>query len=146
MESRKYYIDGNTVRVTEMPRPAERPSVRPQVEPKPKTAPKKLNLPYMLTLMLVTVLFGFLCWQYLNLQDGINASAKHIAEMEVRLYDLKNDNAVLDNRLEAQLDLDEVYRVATEELGMVYPDGNTTVLYAASVREYVRQYDDVPAN
>ena len=42
------------------------------------------------------------------------------------------------------MDLDHVYKVATEELGMVYANKNQILLYDKTESEYVRQYEDIP--
>ena len=57
---------------------------------------------------------------------------------------LKSENDALETRINTSLDLDYVYRVATEELGMVYPNKNQVILYNKTESEYVRQYEDIP--
>ena len=42
------------------------------------------------------------------------------------------------------MDLDYVYKVATEELGMVYANKDQVRLYNKTESEYVRQYEDIP--
>ena len=42
------------------------------------------------------------------------------------------------------VNLDEVYRVAVQELGMVYPNNNRTVYYQSSADGYVRQFGNIP--
>lgn len=41
-------------------------------------------------------------------------------------------------------DLDYVYRVAVEELGMVYPNNNQIITFEKVEESYVRQYADIP--
>ena len=64
--------------------------------------------------------------------------------MEEQLGDVRAENDVRENRRGAQMDLEEVYRIAVEEMGMVYPDNNEVVEYTEQMREYVRQYEDIP--
>ena len=40
--------------------------------------------------------------------------------------------------------LDHVYKVATEELGMVYANKDQVLMYNRTESEYVRQYEDIP--
>ncbi len=47
-------------------------------------------------------------------------------------------------KINTDTNLDYVYKVATEELGMVYANSNQVVLYDKTDNEYVRQYDDIP--
>ena len=146
MEDRKrYYVDGNTVRVREAaPQRHEEQEIRPQVRQQAVPVRVRVNVPYVLMLLAVTLLFGYLCFCYLHLQASINASMNRIVNMEEQLADVRAENAVRENRLGAQMDLEEVYRIAVEEMGMVYPDNNEVVEYTEQMREYVRQYEDIP--
>ncbi len=47
-------------------------------------------------------------------------------------------------RINASIDLDHIYKVATEELGMVYANPEQVLLYDKTESEYVRQYEDIP--
>ena len=57
---------------------------------------------------------------------------------------LKGDNDALLTRINTSVDLDYVYKVATEELGMVYANKDQVRLYNKTESEYVRQYEDIP--
>ena len=50
----------------------------------------------------------------------------------------------METSINTSLNLDEVYRIATEELGMVYPSKDQVILYNKTESEYVRQYEDIP--
>ena len=41
-------------------------------------------------------------------------------------------------------DLDYVYSIAVNELGMVYPNNNEVITFEAADDSYVRQYADIP--
>ena len=57
---------------------------------------------------------------------------------------LKSENDALQTRIDTYVDLDHVYQVATEELGMVYANKDQILLYNKTESEYVRQYEDLP--
>ena len=95
-------------------------------------------------LLAVTLLFGYLCFSYLKVQASINASMNRIANLEEQITKVRSENAVRENRLSAQMDLEEVYRIAVDQLGMTYPQDNEVVTYSEQMREYVRQYEDIP--
>ena len=57
---------------------------------------------------------------------------------------LKAENDALETRINTSIDLDYIYKVATEELGMVYANRNQVRLYDKTESEYVRQYEDIP--
>jgi cell division protein FtsB len=64
--------------------------------------------------------------------------------MERMLDDLREENDALETRINTSVDLDYIYKVATEELGMVYADESQVRLYNKTESEYVRQYEDIP--
>jgi hypothetical protein len=68
-------------------------------------------------------------------KDATVAAAKYFTE---NFIDKENKTFVVSS------DLDYVYKVATEELGMVYANKNQVRLYNKTESEYVRQYEDIP--
>ncbi len=144
-EEKRYYIDGNTVRVDNA-QPAKREEQEIRVRPQQEAVPVRVrvNVPYVLMLLAITLLFGYLCFSYLKVQASINASMNRIANMEEQLAEARSENAVSMNRLDVQVDLEEVFRIAVDEMGMIYPDENEVVVYTEQMREYVRQYENIP--
>ena len=70
----------------------------------------------------------------------------HIEELEREIEQLRSNNDALQTRINTEIDLDHVYKVATEELGMVYANKDQVILYDKTESEYVRQYEDIPEN
>lgn len=150
--STKAYIDGNTARKL---RPAQVPGKGEQERQKPK---KKVNyrvrrnqekalqmdLPYVLMLTVAAVCTLYLCINYLKVQSTMTSRIHNIQTIEQELEFLKSENDALETSINTSLDLDYVYRIATEELGMVYPKKNQVILYNKTESEYVRQYEDIP--
>ena len=68
----------------------------------------------------------------------------NIKKLEQELDALKSENDTTQTRINTSVDLDYVYKVATEELGMVYAGKNQVRLYHQTESEYVRQYEDIP--
>lgn len=81
---------------------------------------------------------------YLKLQSSVTARLNHIESLEESIEKLKGDNDALLTRINTSVDLDYVYKVATEELGMVYANKDQVRLYNKTESEYVRQYEDIP--
>ena len=73
-----------------------------------------------------------------------HARINHIEDLELKLENLKSENDALQTRIDTYVDLDHVYKVATEELGMVYANKDQILLYDKTESEYVRQYEDIP--
>ena len=146
-ESKRFYVDGNTVRVEKTrSQHVREQETRTHVRVRSEAVPVKVkvNVPYVLMLLAVTLLFAYLCFSYLRVQASINASMNRIANLEEQITRVRSENAVRENRLSAQMDLEEVYRIAVDEMGMIYPDENEVIEYDEQMREYVRQYENIP--
>lgn len=148
--STKAVIDGNTVRKL---RPAEQPDEIQRQQPKKKINYRvrrnqekalQMNLPYVFMLTVAAVCTLYLCVNYLQVRSTMTSRIHNIETMEKELEALKSENDALETSINTSLDLDYVYRVATEELGMVYPNKNQVILYNKTESEYVRQYEDIP--
>ena len=50
----------------------------------------------------------------------------------------------LETSINTSIDLNEIYEIATKELGMVYAKKDQVLLYDKTESEYVRQYEDIP--
>ncbi len=148
------YIHGNTVRKLA---PAETPAVRPEKEPQHRDRHQadytvrrnrekalQLDLPYLLMLVVAACITLYFCVSYLNLQSVMSARVDHIKTLERQLETLKSDNDALETRINTSIDLDHIYRVATEEMGMVYAGRDQVLLYNKTESEYVRQNEDIP--
>ena len=71
-------------------------------------------------------------------------SVSTIKTLEQQLDTLKAENDALETSINTSVDLDHVYKVATEELGMVYAGKDQVLLYNQTESEYVKQYEDIP--
>lgn len=59
---------------------------------------------------------------------------------------LLENNDATEARLNASVDLDEIFRIATERLGMSYPAVGQIIDYQKEDNEYVRKYEEIPNN
>ena len=57
---------------------------------------------------------------------------------------MKAENDALETRIKTSVDLDHVYKVATEQRCMVYADKNQLRVYKNTESEYVRQNESIP--
>lgn len=147
---RQAYVYGNTVRVLEpVRRPVETPEETPR-RPVNYTVRRNqekalhMNLPYVLMLTLAAFCVLSICVNYLHVQSGINARVANIEKLERDVEQLKAENDALETRINTSIDLDHIYQVATQELGMVYANRHQVLLYDKTESEYVRQYEDIP--
>lgn len=145
------YVDGNTVRQNRYIITEQRPEREIQREYRQSHTVRRnqekalyMDGPYVFALTIAAVVTLFLCVNYLQVQASITARMNHIEELELTLEHLKSENDALQTRIDTYVDLDHVYKVATEELGMVYANKNQILLYNKTESEYVRQYEDIP--
>ncbi len=103
-----------------------------------------IDAPYLAVLIIASVFTLGLCFSYIQLQTSINTSISSIETKKQQLDQLKSENDALQNSIDTSVNLDEIYRVATQELGMVYADKDQTITYDKTESEYVRQYEDIP--
>ena len=145
------YVQGSAARKLntqpERPRPSREPRQSRGLLPTIRRNQDKgldMDLPYVILLTVAAICTLYLCVNYLRLQSSINARIQNIEAQETKLENLKAENDALEIRINTYVDLDYIYKVATEELGMVYANKDQVLLYNKSESEYVRQYEDIP--
>lgn len=144
------YIEGNTVRKLrpdQVPVTREPKRVRKPVDYTVRRNQEKalqMDLPFLVMLTIAAILTLYLCVNYLQVQSSITSRIHNIETYEKELEVLKSENDALETSINTYVDLDYVYQVATEELGMVYANKDQIITYNKTESEYVRQYDDIP--
>lgn len=103
-----------------------------------------MDLPFVVMLTIAAICTLYLCVNYLQVQSSITSRIHNIELLEQELETLKSENDALETSINTYVDLDYVYEVATQELGMVYANKNQVIMYNKTESEYVRQYDDIP--
>lgn len=104
----------------------------------------QMDLPYVIMLTVAAFCALYICVGYLHVQSSMTAKIHSIEGLEQELEQLRSENDALQTRINTDMDLDHIYKVATEELGMVYANRNQVLLYDKTESEYVRQYEDIP--
>ena len=139
------YVAGTAVRKTEPERRRENRSLSHTVTVRRnREKALQMDLPYVIVLTVAAVCALYLCVSYLKLQSSITARLNHIEALEESIEQKKDDNDALETSINTSVDLDYVYKVATEELGMVYANRDQVRVYNKTESEYVRQYEDIP--
>ena len=128
-----------------------------------------MDLPYVIMLTLASICTLYLCVNYLHLQSAITMNAiyrcfgiilpRNTGSMaqtgtqivslegmtqEEKLEKMRTENDALETSINTSIDLNEIYEIATKELGMVYAKKDQVLLYDKTESEYVRQYEDIP--
>ena len=83
---------------------------------------------------------------YLSLQSDITNMVKEISKMESTLNQIKMDNDETYSRINSNVNIDEIRRVAIQELGMKYADEGQIVSFNGDGSDYVRQTGEIPSS
>lgn len=145
-ERRNIYMYDNTARELDVRRAMEEAPRKKLSHAARKNREKAhhMNLGYVLFLTAALGLTGFVLIGYIRLQSGITASVKQISRLESQLNNLKLENDEELSRIESAVDLEEVKRIAIEELGMTYAEEGQIIEYSSEGSDYVRQVAEVP--
>ena len=102
-----------------------------------------MDLFTVLVLTAALVAAVYLCVGYLKVQSDIVQMKKHIITLESELENINDLNEVLCMKVNSAVDLEYIYDVAVNELGMVFSNENDVVNYTRSYNSFVRQYEVV---
>lgn len=149
-----YYIDGSTVRkVEQAPSRKYNNEVHKKSSSKP-VQPRKVsdkaqsalafNMKYTVFVTAAVVLMVVAWMVVLYMESRISLQQANINNLESQLEVIEEENAAYRLSLESMYTLDEIYDVATNELGMVYAEKGQIVYYESADEDYVKQYQDVP--
>ncbi len=78
------------------------------------------------------------------MQSDITNSIKQISSLESELNDLKLANDEAYNRITGSVDLEEVRRIAIQELGMTYAQEGQIITFKSENNDYVKQISSIP--
>lgn len=140
------YVYGNTVRKLDVTTAIEE-------EPKKKlsNATRKnrekaavMSLGYVLFLAVAMMVAAGVLIGYIRLQSDNTMAMERIASMESELNDLRLKNNEEYSRVVSDVDLEEVKRIAIEELGMKYAEEGQVINVEGAKDDYVRQYTEMP--
>lgn len=161
-----YYTDGSAARKAEFAPNYDRPVRRqePQRAPQRKTeyrtgaqraqAQKRreqaeralaFDLRYTMFVVAAVAIMVVACVYMLYMESRINTQQNNINSMTSQLEKLENENTAYAMSLNNMYTLDDIYDVASNELGMVYAKKGQIVYYESASEDYVKQYQDVPS-
>lgn len=107
-----------------------------------KAAP--MNMGYIAVMMAAFLVVCGLLMSYVKLQSDITNHINRISDLESRLNELKLANDETYTKIMSNVDLEEIRRIAVNELGMKYAKEGQVVQYTGEGNDYVRQYSDIP--
>ena len=140
-----YVVEGNTAKQLN---PQEIPIYEEQ-EKKARRARKieeralQISPTFVLLLAFASALMLAVCVNYLQARASIYTRMTNVEEMEQELAGLKEVNEATQSRIEAASDINRIYKIATEEMGMVYPEDSQIIYYDRTESEYVQQHEKI---
>ena len=143
---KEHYVQGNTVRKFDVTREIDG---KPQTKISNRTRKnrdkaKHMSAGYVFFLSLALVATGYILIYYIGLQSDITNSVQHISRLEKELNDLKLANDDEYSRITSNVDLEEIKRVAIQELGMQYAKEGQIISFSSESNDYVKQMADIP--
>ncbi len=141
------YIDGSAVRKLQ-PASAKRQHARPAVQTRSarrnvvKAAP--MNMGYIAVAATAFVIVCCVLMSYIKLQSDITNHIENISSLESQLNEMKLANDETYTKIMSSIDLEEIKRIAVNELGMKYAKEGQVVQYTGEGNDYVRQYSEIP--
>ena len=142
---RRTYVEGNTVRKIDPVRELQQPVRKTnQAVRRNREKAQYMNLPYVLFLTTALVITGIMLIGYLQVQSSLTVSVKRVATLESQLNDMRLSNDEQLERINTSIDMEEVKRIAIEELGMTYAKEGQVVTVSGEGSDYVRRLVEMP--
>lgn len=107
---------------------------------------KKMHMSvlYVSFLVVAIAVLGYTLISYVRLQAEITAINDRISVKETTLNDLTLANDDEYSKMVNEVDMENIRKIAIEELGMVYATEDQVIKYTRENSDYVRQLADIP--
>lgn len=154
--SKRYYVDGNTVREINPQEERRKQRQRQQREEEKRRKNRRnaarrnreralhMSRAYVAFLTSCVIISAFAAGYYVQAQAQVTSSMKQVASLESQVTDLKADNDAKYKRIETSVDLDQIKDVAMNQLGMTYASSAQIQYYSVDSSNYMNQYSDIP--
>lgn len=141
-----YYVDGTAApKLTPLTKKEEKHRIRRQhAVRKNRDKAHYMNIGFVSFTICSLLFAGAILFSYIHLQSDVTNRVTYLAKLEKDLNNLKLENDEEYNRIMGSVDLEEIKRVAINELGMRYAKDGQVVTYTGEGSDYVRQYSDIP--
>lgn len=137
------YVYGSAAPKYDIPSRLEEPKkvVNPEVQ-RNREKVKYMSFGYLSFVIAAIVLAAVVLIGYIRLQADITALSGEITRQEKLINNLMIDNDEAWSRLDRITDLEEIKRVALQELGMTYPKEGQIIFYETEGYDYVRMVSE----
>lgn len=140
------YVHGSAVRRLDVTKEIEKAPKKKLSNAARKNREKAehMNAGYVLFLSIALIATGWILVGYIKLQSDITNSIQNISALESELNDLRLANDEEYNRITSSIDLEEVRRIAIQELGMQYAEEGQIITFESENSDYVKQISAIP--
>lgn len=145
--TQNYYIEGSAVRKLQTAsarQEYDRPVHQTRSVRKTKVKAVPMNKGYMAVAVVAFVIVCIVLMGYVNLQSNITSHITTISKLESQLNEMKLANDETYTKIMSSVDLEEIKRIAVNELGMKYAKEGQVIEYTGEGNDYVRQYGALP--
>ena len=104
-----------------------------------------MNAGYVAFLLLMAGILFIGCTAYINLRNDITERQKRVEQLQSRVASLKLENDEEYDRIMGNVDMEEIKKIAMNELHMKYPDSGQVSVTENNDTDYVRQYKEIPS-
>ncbi|MBR3307336.1 MAG: hypothetical protein IKI75_08810 [Lachnospiraceae bacterium] len=121
------------------------PNIHPIYEER-KKARKKIHYGFstVLVFLAAAAVMAGTFFQVVSLQTDVTLSREEYSKKLSQYEDLKRSNDLYRERIMSRVDMNEIERIARDELGMSIAREGQIVIYSGQIDDYVKQYEDVP--
>ncbi len=84
------------------------------------------------------------CAIMITVHEKVESKEVQIEALQEKIKNIEDDNIAVENKLDGMYSLEDIYTIATGELGMVYSENGSILYYDQEQGDYVKQYGDVP--
>lgn len=129
---------------TEQPKTKRQPESRPGSRAGNSDRSWIDEMKYATFICFAVVIGVVMCVALLKANVAYRNEKNNVKKLQNQLTEQLNLNAQYSAKLDGAVDLDQIYSIATGELGMVYSEPGQTVYYDKNNEDYAVQYKDVP--
>lgn len=143
MAGQTAYIYGNTARKLGA-EPARRIEREPERRPRRRPQPARRKRVDKVSVILIAITFAIvfsMCYYYLQLQSRNTFLGKSVVGLENEVMEMEKENSNALQALDQNVDLAEIYKKATKELGMKSAKNNQIFTYESKKSTQVRLHN-----
>lgn len=132
------YINGNTARSLQEELNASRKILSNETR-KNREKAHHMNIGYILFLSGALFACAIFLIGYVQKQSELTSKIAQVSKLEKELNTLKLSNDEMYTRIQSNVNLEEIRKIAIDELGMTYAEEGQVILYQGNKKDYMHQ-------